>query len=181
VADIFIAGAPASAVLDRAVDLVKKLKTDAPRSFVPPSEGARPSNEFIIPFAMARGTRGYLEKVVNQINGCYEKGWFDGCAVMMRRLLETLIIECFEKHKIDSKIKDTKGDFLYLADLIDRTIQETTWNLGRNVKMALPKLKSIGDKSAHSRRYNAHREDIDKVSMDFRDTCQELLVIAGLK
>ena len=180
-ADILIAGAAASAVVGRAMELVKKLKSDAPKSYVPPSEGTRSSNESIIPFAMVRGTRGYIEKVANQINGGYEKGWFDACAVMMRRLMETLIIECFEKHGIDSKIKNDKGDFFYLRDLIDKALQEPAWNLGRNVKQALPRLKDIGDKSAHSRRYNAHREDIDKVSTDFRDACQELLVLAGLK
>jgi len=42
-------------------------------------------------------------------------------------------------------------------------------------------LKNVGDKSAHSRRYNAHREDIDKLSTDFRDACQELLYLSGLK
>jgi hypothetical protein len=168
-------------LVSTAIDLVKKLRSDAPKSFVPPSEGTKPSNEFLLPFAMVRGTRGYIEKVVNQVNGCYEKGWFDGCTVMMRRLIETLIIECFEKYKIDHKIKNDKGDFFYLADLIDRMLQEPAWNLGRNVKQALPRLKNIGDKSAHSRRYNAHREDIDKLSIDFRDVCQELLVIAGLK
>jgi hypothetical protein len=168
-------------IVSTAVELVRKLRADAPTSFVPPSEGTKSLNEFILPFSMVRGTRSYIEKVTNQINGCYEKGWFDGCAVMMRRLVETLIIECFEKHNIDAKIKNAKGDFMYLADLVDRTLQETAWNLGRNAKQALPRLKSIGDKSAHSRRYNAHREDIDKLSTDFRDVCQELLVIAGLK
>ncbi len=165
-----------------ALELAKKLKGSAPRSFVPPSEGTRPANEFILPHSMVRGTRGYIEKIVFQINGCYEKGWFDGCAVMMRRLIETLIIECFEKHGVANKIKNqTSGDFYYLADLIDQTLKETSWNLGRNSKQALPRLKSIGDKSAHSRRYNAHREDIDKLSTDFRDVCQELLYLAGLK
>lgn len=121
-------------------------------------------------------------KVANQINGCYEQGWFDGCAVMMRRMIETLIIECFEKYKIDSKIKDPKtGDFFFLKDLIDKALQETTWNLGRNTKKALPKLKGIGDQSAHDRRYNAHREDIDKLSTEFRNVCQELIYLAGLK
>ncbi len=60
-------------------------------------------------------------------------------------------------------------------------IEEPPWNLGRNAKKALPKLKSIGDQSAHNRRYNAHREDIDKLSTDFRNVCQELLYLAGLK
>jgi hypothetical protein len=160
----------------------KSLKELAPKSFVPPSEGTRPANEFILPFSLVRGTRGYIERVVNQINGCYEKGWFDGCAVMMRRLVETLIIECFEKHGIAQKIKNpTTGDFLYLGDLVDKALQETTWNLGRNTKQGLPTLKNIGDQSAHNRRYNAHREDVDKVSTDFRVTCEELLYVAGLK
>ena len=165
-----------------ALALAKKLKESAPKSFVPPSEGTRAANEFILPQAMVRGTRGYIEKVVNQINGCYEKGWFDGCAVMMRRLVETLIIECFEEHKIAHKIKNpVTGDYVYLSDLIDAMVKETTWSLGRNTKQGLPRLKSIGDQSAHSRRFNAFREDIDKRSDDFRTVCQELLYIAKLK
>lgn len=164
-----------------AVELVKKLKADAPKNYVPPSEGTRAATQRILPLGLTRGTRGYIERVANQINGCYETGWFDGCAVMMRRMLETLIIECFEKHGIADKIKDAKGNYFFLRDLIDRTVAETSWTLGRNAKSALPGLKDIGDKSAHSRRYNAHREDIDKLSTDFRDVCQELLVISGLK
>lgn len=163
------------------VELVKKLRADAPKRFVPPSDGTRASTESLLPFAMVNGTRGYLVKVANQINGCYEKGWFDGCAVMMRRMIETLVIECFEEHKIAAKIKNSAGDFFYLADLIDAMLTETTWNLGRNVKAALPRLKNVGDKSAHSRRYNAHREDIDRLAIDFRDVCQELIYLANLK
>ena len=101
---------------------------------------------------------------------------------MMRRLIETLIIECFEKHQIADTIKNPKtGDFLYLGDLVEMAIRETAWNLGRKTKQAMPRLKNIGDQSAHSRRYNAHREDIDKLSEDFRVVCQELVYLAGLK
>jgi hypothetical protein len=164
-----------------ALALAKKLREDSPKSFVPPSDGTKPSNEFILPHGLVRNTRGYIEKVVYQINGCYEQGWFDGCAVMMRRLIETLIIECFEKHNIAAKIKNANGDFFYLSDLIDELLAEKAWNLGRNTKAALPRLKNIGDKSAHSRRYNAQREDVDKLSTDFRDVCQELLYLAQLK
>ena len=164
------------------LELVRGLAADAPKDFLPPSEGTRPTSEHLLPFSHVRGTRGYIERVTNQVNGCYEKGWFDGCAVMMRRLLETLIIECFEKHSISGTIKDSRsGEFLYLKDLIDKLLTETSWNLGRNTKIALPKLKSLGDQSAHSRRFNATREDIDKVANDFRIVCQELLYLAQLK
>jgi hypothetical protein len=161
--------------------LVKSLSSEITHLNRPASVGTRPATEHVLPFSHVRGTRHYIERVVNQINGCYEKGWFDGCAVMMRRLIETLIIECFESEKIADKIKDPRsGEFLYLKDLIDKALQEPCWNLGRNTKQALPKLKSVGDQSAHSRRYNAHREDIDKLIDPLRTVCQELIYLARL-
>jgi hypothetical protein len=166
----------------QALEIAKEIQAEAPVTYVPPSEGTRPRSQNVLPRALFTKTRGYIERVVDQINGCYENGWFDGCAVMMRRLLETLIIESFEAHNLAHKIKDNKtGDFLYLSDLISKAFQEPSWNLGRNTKRALPNLKSIGDQSAHSRRYNAHREDIDKLSADFRTVCQEFIYLSKLK
>lgn len=165
----------------QALSIAQKIQQEAPIRYVPPSEGTIPKNQAVLPHALVKNTRGYIERVVYQINGSYEKGWFDACAVMMRRLLETLIIEVFEKFKIANKIKNSNGDFLYLADLISATLREPSWNIGRNTKSALPKLKNIGDQSAHSRRFNAHREDIDKILPDFRTSSQELLYLAKLK
>lgn len=135
----------------------------------------------VVPMSVVRGTRGYIESVANQANGSYEKGWFDACLVMVRRLLETLIIEVFEHHRLSAKIKTPTGDFLHLADLVSRVLNESTWNLSRNTKRALPKLKDIGDKSAHSRRFNAHLRDVDKLLDDIRLVVQELIYLANLK
>ena len=77
----------------------------------------------------------------------------DACAVMIRRLLETLIIEVYEHHSLAHKVKNQSGDFLFLGDLIDQCLQETAWNLSRDCRTYLPKLKDIGNKSAHSRRF----------------------------
>lgn len=147
----------------------------------PPEEGLSSATQPVIMMSLVRGTRGYIERVANQINGSYENGWYDACAVMLRRLIETLIIEAFEHHNIASKIQNANGDFLYLRDLIDKTLVETSWNLGRNAKQALPKLKDIGDKSAHSRRYIAQRGDIQPLLADIRTVVQELLFIAALR
>ena len=171
-------------MLDRAqeaIRLAKSLQSEAPESFLPPSDGAKPTSEQVVSYSIVRGTRGYIERVCHQINGTYENGWYDACAVMMRKLIEILIIEAFERHRIDRNIKDSSGNFLYLKDLIGRTMEERSWNLGRNVKDALPRLKRVGDLSAHSRRYNAHRDDIDQLISDFRIVCQELIYLAGLK
>jgi hypothetical protein len=147
----------------------------------PPTEPQLPETENVLPHSLVAGTRGYIEKIVFQINGTYDQGWFDACAVMIRRLIETLIIEAFEKHNIASHIQSPSGDYLFLRDLINRTVAETVWNLGRNTKAALPRLKDIGDQSAHSRRFVAQRTDIERIIPDLRIVAQELLFIAGLK
>lgn len=147
----------------------------------PPEEGLSSTTQAVVMMSLVRGTRGYIERVANQINGAYENGWYDACAVMLRRLIETLIIEAFEHHRIANKIQNSNGDFLYLRDLIDKTLAKSAWNLGRNAKQALPKLKDIGDKSAHSRRYVAQRGDIQPLLTDIRTVVQELLYIASLK
>jgi len=164
-----------------ALQLAKCLQDVAPREWVPPSEGLPPKSEMVVYHALVRGTgRSYIERIVYQINGAYENGWYDACAVMIRRLLETLIIESFEAHDLADRIKKN-DDFMYLRDLISVTLAEKSWNLGRNTKKALPKLKDIGDKSAHSRRYIAMRQDVDGVRSDLRTVVQELLILAGLK
>lgn len=147
----------------------------------PPSETAPSPAEPVVYMAMVRGTRGYLEKLAHQINGTYSSGWYDACAVMIRRLIETLIIGAFEAHNLQAKIKDAKGDYFRLRDLIDRGIAEGSWTLRRNAKKALQRLKDVGDKSAHSRRFIARRDDIDNVLPDLRTVLHELLYLARLK
>lgn len=148
----------------------------------PPEEGMRASDaNAVVPSILFRATRGYLEKISNQANGAYSQGWFDASAVMIRRLLETLIIEAFEKHGRAAEIQNGGGDFLYLRDLITKTVDCTAWNLSRNAKQALPRLKDVGDKSAHSRRFNAVRSDLDSIKADLRCVAEELLVLAEMR
>ncbi len=160
---------------------VRQLRDAVRERNPPPEEGAPSPDDSVVMFSLVRNTRGYIERVVHQINGAYANGWYDACAVMIRRLVETLIIESFEKHGLSDKIKGTTGDFLFLRDLITVTLAETTWNLSRNTKQALPRLKDVGDLSAHSRRYIAQRKDIDKLVQDLRVVVQELVTVAELK
>jgi hypothetical protein len=132
----------------------------------------------LIPPDIVYQTRGYIENIVTQANGCYQAGWYDACAVMIRRLIETLIIECFERHGIENKIKDKDGNYFHLSRLVPQFIEETKWNIGRNTKSSLPKLKGIGDLSAHNRRYLARRHDIESLASDMRIAVEELIHIA---
>ncbi len=169
--------------LDR-IELLSKVKAlrDELRDSSPPPEHTAPSYEQPVIFlSLVVGTRGYLESLVHQINGSYEHGWYDACAVMIRRLTETLIIEAFEANNLAAKIKNSAGDFLYLGDLINATISEPSWNLSRNARTSLKALKDIGDKSAHSRRFIAQRRDIDTAIKDLRVVVQEIIYLAKLK
>jgi hypothetical protein len=167
--------------MESALRGIRQLRDGVRERNPPPEEGAPSADEPVVYFSLVRNTRGYIERVVHQINGAYTHGWYDACAVMVRRLVETLIIETFEEHKIADKIKTPKDDFLYLRDLISATLAETSWNLSRNTKQALPRLKDVGDLSAHSRRFIAQRQDIDKLMSDLRIVVQELVTLARLK
>ena len=164
-----------------ALDAAKAIRFEVSTYGAPPDEGIPSFSQQVLPSSLVRGTRGYIVIIVNQINGTYEKGWYDSCAVMIRRLIETLIIEVFEHYKIASKIKNRNGDFLFLNDLIEKIISESSWNLGRDTKVSLRKLKYIGDKSAHSRRFNARRWDIDKIIDGLRVAIEEMIYLASLK
>lgn len=164
-----------------ALAAVKAIQKEAEELWLPPPESIRPRSEMVIPNSYVRGTRGYIQTVVYQINGTYEHACYDACAVIIRRLIETLIIEAFEKCQIADKIKTPNGDYPFLSILINYALNEESWHLTRNTKQALSKLKNIGDLSAHSRFYNAHRPDIDRIIDDLRVSVQELLHFAGLR
>jgi len=167
--------------LSSSIDLIKQLNEVRPKEVIPSTTSSRPSTEMVLNTAFVASTRGYIETVVDQINGCYEQGWFDACAVMIRKVLETLIIECFEAYGRQTEIQDVSGNYHFLSVLISKFERETSWTSSRNSRDSLKKLKLLGDLSAHNRRFIAHRSDIDKVTFDFRIVVQELLTISRLK
>jgi len=161
--------------------LASELQLIVDKTIKPPSETAPSAAEPVVYMAMIRSTRrGYLERLSHQINGSYASGWYDACAVMIRRLVETLIIEVYETHGINAQIKDAAGNYWMLRDLVDAVLAEPTWTLGRATRKALPLIKDLGDKSAHNRRFTAHREDVDKVLDGLRTTVQEFIYLAKL-
>ena len=137
----------------------------------------------LFPFEIVENTKPIIERIALQASGNYDMGWYDSCAVMCRRLLEILIIECFEYKKITSKIKDSDKNFFFLDGLIKKLLNEDgqSWNLSRNSKKALIILKNLGDQSAHSRYFSARQGDIDYIRNDFRIVIEELIDISGLK
>jgi hypothetical protein len=140
-----------------------------------------PTTESVLPMDIVRGTRrNYIIQVIVQANGSYERQWYDACSVMVRRFVETLIIEVYEAKGGSEEIK-TDGRFFMLNGLIDNIVKKTAWNLQRDSQAVLPLLKQVGDRSAHGRRYLATKQDIDKILPGLRVLADDLLHLAGLK
>ena len=167
------------------VEALKQLRLFYHSELLPRVEGLTadpvPETEQVLPVAVIENTRGYIEKVVLQANGSYEHQWYDACAVMIRRLVETFIIELYEAKGKAEEVQDADGNFLMLRDLVDCISVEKDWNLSRETKRILPLLKNLGDRSAHNRRYLAKKQDIDKVLPGLRVVTDDLLHLAGLK
>lgn len=161
------------AQLVHALRTVWKMKT--------PTDAAIAADTIFPMTLLAKTSRGYLQAVGAQMNGAYSQGWCDACAVMMRRLLETSIIEAFEECGIATKIKDKNGDYFMLTKMIDIALAETCWgSLTKNTRRALPRLRDLGHQSAHTRRFTAQKSDIETVRNDVRVAVEEFLHLAKL-
>lgn len=131
----------------------------------------------LFPIELFDDTRSYIMKVASQASFCFDHGQYDASNVMLRRLLETLIIEAYERRGRDNMLKDDTGNFLYLKGLINVCINDSIFNFSRNSKNGMKNLKNFGDLSAHNRRYNATKYDIEIRKDDLRVVVQELLHI----
>jgi hypothetical protein len=138
-------------------------------------------SDSVLPMDLFAGTRGYIERVVEQINKAYDAELWDCSAVMCRRLLETLIIESYEKAGRAHEIKGSDGHFMMLNWLITFLEGDATVHIGRGAGKGLKDFKQLGDLSAHNRRFNARRNDVDRVRDGLRIATEELLHLAGLR
>jgi hypothetical protein len=138
-------------------------------------------NDTVLPSEWVVGTRGYLERLVHQINGSFEFGFLDCCAVLCRRLLESLLIEIYiskgRQHEIQSG-----GVFFGLDKLIAHVVADRTITIGRNSKATMEEIKLIGDTAAHDRAYITQPVDLDEqMRVRYRRIIMELLSISGIK
>lgn len=134
----------------------------------------------VLPRELFDNTRGYIERVVDQVNASYELGLHDCCAVMCRRLLETLLIETYEATARAAEIKGGDGHFLMFGGLLAIFEKDTAFHPSRNALKGLRDFKTLGDLAAHNRRFNARKDDIDRVRDGLRIAAEELLHMSGL-
>lgn len=124
--------------------------------------------------------RAYLLRVAQQINAAYENNLFDGCALMMRRLLEILLIHCFEHAGIENQVQDDEGSYQNLKTLINCAKSKPEIKLSSDVKKDIDDFRELGNLFAHRVKYNCRRDDIRPLRLGYRAVIEELLYVSGL-
>ena len=113
-------------------------------------------------------TPDYIKVIVKEINSCYRHKNYVSCSVLLRRLIETLVIESFEVKGDVLKIQDENGDFYQLKKLITLFLQEKLWNYSKNTRETIVILRELGNLSAHNRKFISRKSDIDKIYTNIR-------------
>lgn len=132
------------------------------------------SSPTFIPNDLIEERHHILKKVLWEINRSYDSACYNSCAVMIRRLTESLIIESFEHHRIEKKIK-IGGNYIEFSALIGVAVSEPKLGLTRNTKRILPDLKFLGDLGSHNRKALVRKDDLDKLHQATRSAIEELV------
>ncbi len=135
------------------------------------------SNSEILDESLFLGKRGYLDKLIKQINHCYKYNCYDACAVCMRRIFEIILILAFEKKGLQNEIQND-GDYINLEAIISKAQSNKVLNLSKSKKY-YDEIRLLGNYSAHKRYYNARRMDIDNIKIKYRVCLEELYYLAG--
>ena len=134
----------------------------------------------IVPDEIILSTRKYLERLATQINGSYQFGFYDGCAVLCRRLVESLLIDAFEAQGCGAAIKIGK-EYIGLNDIIGLARSGNFIKLSRGLADALEQIKFFGDAAAHSRTHLTTQRDVDDIKMSYRRVLSELLILSKIE
>lgn len=157
------------------------------REWFPEMVGLQPRMDHTqgyLPEATWKNTRGYIDAVCRELNGTFKNGYYNSTAVMLRRLLETLIIEAYEHLQRENEIKSGQNEYFMLGDLVDRTCGDAGHrglSLSRDSKRALRDARNVGNWSAHARRFIANSGDLTKFQEGIRLLVQDLVQIANLQ
>ena len=122
------------------------------------------------------GDNPHYIKILYLIDGCYEFHIYDACAVLLRRLIETLIIDIYKTRGKLEDLKTKKNNFLKLDKIISIICDNPDISLSKTAKQTLNEIKSLGDTAAHNRKITLDKNDLDIHTSSLRTTLKELFV-----
>lgn len=122
----------------------------------------------------------YIVRLVPQINGAYEHEWYEAAAMVLRRLVETLIIELYSRRGWTIEVQDpATKEFLLLKALIDKINGDPRLHMQRRTIDGLNKVKELGDTAAHDFKIRIRKSDLDGIQSSVRLTVERLIFTIG--
>lgn len=137
--------------------------------------------DIVLPRDLLENTRGFVEGLSKQINLSFESGIYDGCAMLMRHLLEILLVLAFRELGLEQYITDTDGGYVKLKKIIDLAVASPVLKLSKTTKKYLSEFHELGNLSAHSVEFNCRKSDIANRALAYRVIIEELTYRAALK
>lgn len=135
----------------------------------------KPSN-LLVDLSLFEETRGYLIDIVTEANRCYDENLPTACLVMIRKIIEILIIDFYEKNNNTRTITNANGNYFYLSELITVLKNDNSIKLNRNADKSLDYFKLFGDMAAHGK-FKAKISDIDNSKNNLRIVIDQLLIL----
>jgi hypothetical protein len=98
---------------------------------------------------------------------------------MVRRLIEILIIDCFDVYGLLDEIEDSDGDIVGLGRLVEKFLEEpkNLWHVERGAKPAIQRLRDVGNAAAHGRYRRTLRQSLDRYRESLEIAIQQLVGI----
>lgn len=154
-----------------------KVKGTAPKKKAAATKS--PSSEYIASEILDR-MPPYILRLLPQINGAYENEWYEAAAMVLRRLVETLIIELYSRRGWTNEVQDTDTkEFLSLKALIDKINGDARLHVQRRTIEGLNKVKELGDTAAHDFKIRIRKSDLDAIQSSVRLTIERLIFTIG--
>jgi Histidine kinase-, DNA gyrase B-, and HSP90-like ATPase len=122
----------------------------------------------------------YILRLLPQINGAYENEWYEAAAMVLRRLVETLIIELYSRRGWTNDVQDpTTKEFLPLKALIGKINGDARLNTPKRTIDGLNNVKELGDTAAHDFKIRIRKTDLDRIQTSVRMTLEKLIFTIG--
>lgn len=103
-----------------------------------------------------------LRELVDEANYCYEMKLPNACAVLCRRLVESLLVKAFEVN--DALAKITEGDRVKgLGAVIGQAKSGAWFKLDVATNELLDKVWAVGNDAAHSQFYRVKMKDLEPI------------------
>lgn len=122
----------------------------------------------------------YISRLLPQLNGAFDNGWYEATAMILRRLVETLIIELYTRRSCQSEIQDkTTNEYLMLKALIDKLNGDPRFGMQSRVITGLKAVKDLGDIAAHDFKIRIRKTDLDRIQTSTRVAIERLIFVIG--